>query len=122
MAENRQYITRTQENGSVLISEDVIATIALNALSENEGFAGLCSKPGSDLMDMIGKKNRGKGIRVDISEDEELTVECDISIYYGYSVMAVAKNIQDSVSSAVESSTGLKVLHVNVNVCGIIRG
>ena len=38
MAENKQYITHAQENGSVMISEDVIATIVANAVSEVEGI------------------------------------------------------------------------------------
>ncbi len=121
MADNREYITQVQDNGTVQISEDVIATIALNSLSENEGFAGLSSKPGADIMDIIGKKNWGKGIKVTINDNNELHIDCDICVYYGYSVMGVAKNIQDSVASALESTTGVKVLGVNVNICGIIR-
>ena len=121
MAENKEYITQVQENGSVQISEEVIATIALNALSENEGFAGLSTKPGADIAELIGKKNWGKGIKVTITEINELYIDCNICIHYGYSVMGVAKNIQDSVASALESSTGVAVLGVNVNVCGIIR-
>ena len=34
MAENKQYITQAQENGLVMISEDVVATIALHALTD----------------------------------------------------------------------------------------
>ena len=37
MAEYKQYITQIQENGSVMISEDVVATIVAHALSEVEG-------------------------------------------------------------------------------------
>ena len=121
MAENKQYIIQEQENGSVMISEEVVSTIALNALSEIDGFAGLSTKPGADIIDMIGKKNWGKGIKVCITEQNELNIDCNICIYYGYSVMAVAKNIQEAVTGALENSTGVNVLGVNVNVCGIIR-
>ena len=121
MADNREYITQVQDNGTVQISEEVIATIALNALSENEGFAGLSTKPGADIVELIGKRNWGKGIKVTITENNELYVDCNILVYYGYSVMGVANNIQDSITSALESTTGVKVLGVNVNVCGIIR-
>ena len=31
MAENKRYITQVQENGNVMISEDVVATIVANA-------------------------------------------------------------------------------------------
>ena len=37
MAENKQYITKVQDNGSVMISEDVIGTIVDHAVHEVEG-------------------------------------------------------------------------------------
>lgn len=120
MAENKQYLARNQENGQVLISEDVIAAIVLHSMSETDGFAGVSTKPGADIAELIGK-NWGKGIKVIISEANELTVDANIQVYYGYSVMTVAKDVQNNVITALESVTGAKVLGVNVNVCGIIR-
>lgn len=120
MAENKQYITQQQEKGRVMISEDVVSAITLQALNEIEGFAGLSTKPGADIADLIGK-NWGKGIKIAISADNELTVDCNIMIFYGSSVVNVAKEIQASVASELESVTGVKVVGVNVNVCGIIR-
>ena len=121
MAENKQYITQNQENGCVMISEDVVATIVVNALTEIEGFAGLSTKPGTDIMDMIGKKNWGKGVKVTITEQDELIIDCNVLIGYGQSVVTVAQTIQSAVSAALESTTGANVLGVNVNVCGIVR-
>lgn len=121
MAENKQYITQAQENGLVMISEDVVATIALHALNDIEGFAGLAAKPGADIVELIGKKNWGKGIKVSISEKDQLRIDCNVLICYGASVVNVAKSVQSAIVSALESTTGAKVLSVNVNVCGIIR-
>jgi len=121
MAENKQYIIQAQENGLVMISEDVVATIALNAVGDIDGFAGLMAKPGADIADLIGKKNWGKGIKVTISENNDLTVDCNVLVSYGASVVSVAQAVQSAVSSALESTTGAKVLAVNVNVCGIVR-
>lgn len=121
MAENKQYITHAHENGCVMISEDVVATIALNAISEIEGFAGLSTKPGSDIVEMIGKKHWGKGVKVVINEENALLLDCNVLITYGHSVVDIAKTIQSAVASALESTTGAKVLGVNVNVCGIVR-
>lgn len=117
MADSKQYITQPQEHGCVMISEDVIATIAQQAMSEIEGFAGLGSKAGADVVDLVGRK----GIKVSITEDNKLFIECNIMIAYGSSVMNVAKAMQRCISNAVESTTGNKVDGVNVNVCGIIR-
>ena len=121
MAENKQYITQKQENGSVLISEDVIAAIVSHTVSEVEGVVGLSAKPGSEIADFIGKKNWGKGLKVDIQDDDTVKIECDIIIAYGQSVVTVANNVQAAVTSAVESMTAIKVNEVNVNVCGIAR-
>ena len=41
MAEIKRYITQVQENGNVMISEDVIATIVAHAAQEVEGVDSL---------------------------------------------------------------------------------
>ena len=121
MAENKQYVTQTQDNGSVQISEDVITTIVAHAVEEVEGVVGLNVKPGSDIIEMIGKKGWGKGLKITIAEDDSLTVDCNVTVAYGQSVVSVAKAVQESVTNALESMAGVKITAVNVNVCGIIR-
>ena len=119
MADNKQYITQVQDHGTVMISEDVITTIISHTIEEVEGVAGLSTKPGADIVEMIGKKSWGKGMKVTIGENDELSVECNLILNYGQSVVTVAKAVQEAVTSALESTTGVKVAYVNVNVCGI---
>ncbi len=119
MADNKQYITQAQENGAVMISEDVISTIVATAISEVEGVIGTGTKSGAELSDLLGK--RGKGIRITIGQENEVYVDCNVILAYGQSVVAVAKSVQDAVCGALESMTGVKVAAVNVNVCGISR-
>lgn len=121
MADNKQYVTQQQELGTVQISEDVIATIIANAINEVEGVVGLSAKPGSDIADMIGKKNWGKGMKITIGQDNDLSIDCNVNVGYGQSVVSVAKAVQQAVTNALESTANLKVATVNVNVCGIIR-
>ena len=121
MADNKTYITQEQENGTVMISEDVIAAIADHTINEVEGVAGLSTKPGADIAEMIGKKNWGKGLKITINDNDALYIECNIVVAYGQSVVAVAKAVQEAVTGALESTTGVKVASVNVNVCGIAQ-
>ena len=114
MAEYKQYITQVQENGNVMISEDVIATIVANTLTEVDGVV----KGGADV---VGKKSWGKGMRISIAEDNSLTIGCNIIVGYGESVINVAKAVQEAITTAVESVTGVTVKDVHVNVCGIVR-
>lgn len=121
MADNKQYITQEQESGCVLISEDVIASIVDNAIKDVEGIVGLSVKPGADIAEKIGKKAWGKGIKIIIAQDNTMSIDCNVNIGYGQSVITVAKAVQDAVKAAVESTTGVSVTAVNVNICGIIR-
>lgn len=119
MAENKQYITQKQENGSIQISEEVIVAIATVAVNETEGVSGFFIRPATELVDMLNKKSKGKGVKVTITEDDHLFITCNITVNYGSAVVEVAKAVQDNVASAIESMTGLTVSEVTVNVCGI---
>ena len=121
MAENKQYVSQVQENGSIIISEDVITAIVEQALKDVDGVIGLSVKPGADIVEVIGKKGWGKGLRISISQGNSMSVACNILVEYGQSVVAVAQAAQEAVTNALEAMTGVKVEAVNVNVCGINR-
>ena len=110
MAENK-YITQAQENGSVLISEEVLVNIISLAVAEVEG-AQLSGKPGI---------NWGKGIKLTIDDENRVTVKCYVNVDFNQSVVAVAANVQESVANALESMAGVTVLGVNVSVVGVTR-
>ena len=121
MAEYKQYITQIQENGNVMISEDVIAAIVANALAEVDGIGSMGSKPGITIADFQIKKNWSKSLKIMIAEDNTVAIDCGIMIAYGHSVVEVAKAVQQAVTASIESMTGVKVTVVNVNICGIVR-
>ncbi len=114
MADNKQYITQAQENGNVMISEEVVATIAAHAVVEVEGMVAVGTKP-------TDKKNWAKGMKITIGENNDVTIDCNVVIAYGNTVVTVAKAAQDAIGSAVECMTGVKPKAVNVNVSGIAR-
>ena len=121
MAENKQYISQEQENGSVQISEDVIASIVSHAACEVEGGVGISAKTGSDIAEFIGKKNWGKGLKVFVSENNSVVVECDIVVCFGQNVVEIAKATQAAIINALESMSTIQIEAVNVNICGIVR-
>ena len=120
MAEYKQYITQVLENGNVMISEDVIASIIIETLSEVDGVSGLATKPVSELADRFGM-NWGKGMKLTIGEDNTVAIDCNLIVNFGVSVIDVATNAQQAIISAVEGIAGVKVNSINVNVCGIAR-
>ena len=119
MADNKEYYTQKADNGSIQISEDVVASVAAMAVLEQEGVCGLSASLGTDIAEMLGVKSVAKGIRVVSDKSGALCVDCNVVAKFGYSVFELAKSVQDAVKSSLESVTGLTVKKVNVNICGI---
>lgn len=118
MSENKEYVSRSDELGNIHISEEVLAAIAAAATLEVEGVNALSANLGSDLAELLGKKNLAKGIQIQM-EEEKVKVELSILMDYGHTIPEVGKAVQDNVKNAVESMTGLEVAAVNVAVSGI---
>ena len=119
MNENKDYISQAQDNGSLHISEEVIASVAGMAIMEVEGVCGLGAGIGADLADILGKKNLGRGVKITIGEENDITIDCSIVLKLGQNIVDVARTVQDAVLTSVESVTGFKVSAVNVTVAGI---
>lgn len=117
MAENKEYMTRSEEMGSIQLSEDVVASIAANAAMEVEGVGGLMGANVSDFMG--GKKMTARGVRVESGGEGEIIVNLYISVCYGSPVSEVAKKVQQVAFTALESMTGFEISAVNVHVSGI---
>lgn len=118
MSESKEYLVQQQENGNILISQEVVASVAALAVREVEGVYGLSMTAGFDISEILGKKNLRKGIRVVFQEDE-IEISCNLIVRMGSAVMTVAKNVQESIANEVASITGIRPARVNVNVCGV---
>ena len=112
---NKEYLVQEQDEGMVMISEEVICTIAAAAVMEVEGVENLCTNIGSDLAEMLGMRNLGKSMKLTV-DGKNVALECAVVLAYGYDVLTVAKNIQQNVTTSVESMTGFKVSKVDVSV------
>ncbi|MBR3249375.1 MAG: Asp23/Gls24 family envelope stress response protein [Clostridia bacterium] len=107
------------ENTGVKISNDVVAVIAGVAVSEVAGVANMQSGFASGISEVLsGKKNRTKGIKVEV-EDNTTKIDVNIIVEYGTRIPDIAFEIQNRVKKAVESMTGLQVEEVNVHVQGV---
>ena len=118
MEESKDYIVRSQEDGSVSISEDVIAIIAWEAMHEVEGFGGPSAGFSGELAELIGRKNASRGVRI-TNVEQGVSVDVYITVRFGYSVTKVSRDIQEAISKSVQDMTGVPVSAVNVNVAGI---
>ncbi len=106
------------EHGSVKISNEVVATIAGLAATEIEGVAGMSGGFTGDITEMLGMKNLGKGVKVEVGK-EETAIDVFVIMKYGSMIAEVAKKVQENIKKTVETMTGLYVVEVNVHVHGI---
>jgi len=121
MSEDRNYITLPEENGSIHISEEVIASIAVGAVRDVEGISGMMTGMGGSITDLMNKKSAqkgAKGVKIDLT-GEALSMDLYVMVQYGVSIPEVAENAQKTVASAVEAMTGCQVDAVNIHVGGV---
>lgn len=119
MADHKEYWSTEGDQGSIRISEDVVASIAALATSETDGVSGLYSSLTSDIVSFLSKKNLSKGVRIEIGDEDNVQIEVGFLALFGHNICDVAKQVQQNIKSSVESMTGLKVTSVNVHVGGV---
>jgi len=104
------------ELGSVTVNEEMLLKVASYEALGCYGIVGMASKRTTDgLVQLIGKENLGRGVRIRPSADS-VDVDLFIIVEYGISIGAVASTIIDTVKYKVEHLTGIKVGKVNVFV------
>lgn len=106
-------------HGKVEIAPEVIEVIAGIAASEVEGVAQMRGNFASGVVERLGKKNHGKGVKVELSE-EGIKVDVYCLMKFGISIPNVAKEIQDNIRQALLNMTALLAKEVNIHVVGII--
>lgn len=116
MGEN--YISCYEKNGSINISEEVVASIVKNTVIELDGVGGLSNTSGAELVELIGIKSLGKGVKIRFV-DGKVIVDAIINVTYGCNIVDVARNVQDKIFNVVQTATGINDIEVNVHVSGV---
>ncbi len=104
--------------GKVEIAPEVIEVIAGIAASEVEGVAQMRGNFASGVVERLGKKNHGKGVKVELLE-EGIKVDIYCVMKFGVSIPNVAQGIQDNIRQALLDMTALETVEINVHVVGI---
>lgn len=109
----------TSEFGSIIIDDQVIASIAGLAAMECYGIVGMASKNATEgFFELLRRDQLTKGIKVN-SEEDKITIDLHIVLQFGVKISVVAENIISKVKYNVESLTGLEVNKVNIFVQGV---
>ncbi|MBM7713769.1 Asp23/Gls24 family envelope stress response protein [Siminovitchia sp. FSL H7-0308] len=107
-----------QAHGKIEIAPEVIEVIAGIAASEVEGVAQMRGSFATGVVERLGKKNHGKGIRVELAEDG-IKVDVYCLMKFGVSIPTVAQKVQDNIRQALLNMTALEVEEVNIHIVGV---
>ncbi|MFB5662001.1 Asp23/Gls24 family envelope stress response protein [Alteribacillus sp. HJP-4] len=120
MSENQLTELEEEKNelGKIEISPEVIEVIAGLAATEVEGVFSLRGNFAAGVVERLGRKNHGKGVKTDLGEDG-VNISISLIMNYGVSVPEVAKNVQTNIQQALQTMTSVKIGDINVHVLGI---
>ncbi len=102
--------------GTCIISEEVVATIACTAAMEVNGVAGMAQRP--DIRSMITGGANSRHVKV-TGGDSAMTIDVYVNIKQGFRIQEVAEQVQREVKTSVQSMTGKPVTRVNAHIAGM---
>ena len=110
----------TTDLGIITIDPEVIAKYAGTVAVECFGIVGMAAVSMKDgLVKLLKKESLTHGIQVEISEENNLTINFHVIVSYGVSISAVSENLVQNVKYRVEEFTGMKVDKINIYVEGV---
>jgi len=101
--------------GTIQIAPEVIEVIAGLATIEVKGVAGMSGGFAGGIVELLGRKNLSKGVKVEVGQ-REAAIDVSIIVEYGYKIPELSLEIQQNVKRSIEMMTGLHVVEVNVHI------
>ena len=106
--------------GIITVSPDVISKYAGSVAVECFGIVGMAAVSMKDgLVKLLKGESLTKGIQVDISDDNNITLDFHVIVAYGVSISAVTDNLISNVKYKVEEFADMKVEKINIFVEGV---
>lgn len=119
MMADKEIIFETQDNGKIMIANEVVMSIAAQALEEIKGVT-VATSIAEGIVDKIIKKNTARGISIYTDEETGLTdIDVHVNVDYGINVLEISWSVQEAVKKNVTAMTDVKVGNVNVFVDGL---
>jgi len=105
-----------EDLGGLVISDEVLAAIAVTAARDIEGVSALAPRPPN-----LSRLFKGEYLRyVKLTPgDTEIAVDLSLRIRAGSKITEVASGVQRAVRDALQGMTGRTVTKVNVKVLGV---
>lgn len=109
----------SEKIGCVRVADDVVPVIAAIAATEVDGVIGVAENAAGEIISKMGLRKAPKGVKVEIT-GRKVVLDMAIGITYGCNVPETSRKVQEKVTEAVETMTGLEVADVNVRIASVV--
>ena len=106
-------------SSGLVISEEVLEKISINAAKEVDGVAGLGNRP-TDLYTTFKLNSENlRHVKVETSS-YDIKLHLYITLLSSAKIQEVSANVQNAVKAAIQNMTGRVVTRVDVTITGIV--
>lgn len=109
----------SNEYGTIVIDEEVIAQISGITAMECYGIVGMAARNVKDgIVQLLKGESLTKGIAVEV-KDNSIDIEFHIIVEYGTKISAVTDNLMSTVKYKLKETLGLDVQRIRIYVEGV---
>ncbi|MDD3360994.1 MAG: Asp23/Gls24 family envelope stress response protein [Hespellia sp.] len=106
--------------GIITVNPDVLAKYAGSVAVECFGIVGMAAVNVKDgLVRLLKKDSLTHGIRVEVSEENKISLDFHVIVSYGVNIPSVSENLMSNVKYKVEEFSGMSVDTINIFVEGV---
>jgi uncharacterized alkaline shock family protein YloU len=113
---NTDPLVMHSEKGKIRISEDIIMTIARNAVDEIEGITEISGGFPGGIARLFSRNATAKSGVLLEKEEDHLILNLSLEVLYGAPIPQLVEQAQEKVKLAVETMTEISVQQVNIFV------
>ena len=112
-------ISQSTSKGNLVISDEAVSSIVINAAKDVAGVIGFSNRP-ADVVTTIKKGSLKVMSPVRVLQDgDDLNISVYIVIESGKKIQPIAEEIQKAVKESVQNMTGKLVSKVNVIIASV---
>jgi uncharacterized alkaline shock family protein YloU len=110
----------TVVSGETIIEDDVVATIAGQAIKDIEGVASLGKSTVQRIIaERLGRASgKARGVQVEVGEQEAI-IELSLNVVYGYNIPKIVAAVRKEVAARLFEIAGLVSKEINIHVVGV---
>jgi len=104
--------------GTVRVHKKVLAEIIYSTINDINGIILVQKTVGQKIIGCFTDKSF-PGIDVKLNDQGDVRIDVKLRVRYGLNIPSIAKQMQDTIKSAVSEAVDIQVAEINVNIVGI---